>query len=50
MQTEAENKDMSKVMSISTGTVTQVSIELLKKEERKQKDGYKYKTEHKPNV
>jgi len=50
MQTEAEDKDMSKVMSTSIGTVSYVSIKFLKKAERKQKDGYKYRTAHKPNV
>ena len=30
-------------------TVTTVSIEFAEKEERKQKDGYDYETEHKPH-
>jgi len=34
-------------MCTTIGTVTQVSIKLIRKEERKQKGGYKYRTEHK---
>ena len=37
---------MSRVMRTSIGTVTWVSI-VLKKEERKQKGSYEYRTEHK---
>jgi len=38
---------MGQVMSTSIGTVTYVSIKFLEKEERKQKDVDKYRTEHK---
>ena len=38
---------MSRVMRTSVGTVTQVSMKFVEKEERKQKGGYEYRTEHK---
>ena len=47
MHKEAEDKGMGKVMSTSIDTVTQVSIKFVEKEERKQKGGYEYRTEHK---
>jgi len=34
-------------MSASRGAVSQVSIKFVEKEERKQEDGYKYRTLHK---
>jgi hypothetical protein len=50
MQKEAEDKDTSKVMSTSTGTVTYVSIRFIETGERKQKDVYIYRTEHKAYI
>jgi len=47
MQKETENKNMSKVVSTSIGTVSYVSIKFVEKEQRKQEDGYKYRTSHK---
>jgi len=44
---EAEDKDMSMVMSTSRGTVSTVCIKFVEKEERKREDGYKYRPLHK---
>jgi len=43
---EKEDRHMRRVVRTSRGTVTYVSIEFVETEERKQKDGYKYRTEH----
>jgi len=47
MQMEKEDRQMRRVMRISIGTVTQVFIKSAEKEERKQKGGYEFRTEHK---
>ena len=48
-KTQMEKKDQHKVrvMRTSIGTVTEVSIKLSEKEERKQKGGQEYRTKHK---
>ena len=48
LQKEAEDNQMNKVMSTSRGTVSEVSIKFVAKEERQQEDGYKYRPLHKP--
>ena len=50
MQMEKEFRHMSRVMRTSIGTVTQVSIRCIEQERGKQKDGYGYRTEHKPYI
>ena len=45
-QMKKEDRHMSRVVRTSRGTVTQVSIEFVETDERKQKDGYKHRTEH----
>ena len=47
MQLEKESRLMSMVMCTSIGTVTKVSVKFVEKEERKQKGGYEFRTEHK---
>jgi len=47
MQMKKEFRHMSRVMLTSIGTVTEVSIKCVEKEERKQKGGQEYSTEHK---
>jgi len=47
MQLEKESRNMSSFMCASIGIVTKVSIKFVEKEERKQKGGYEYRTEHK---
>jgi len=47
MQMEKESRHMSRVMRTSIGTVTQVSIKFVEKEERKQQGSHEYKTERK---
>ena len=44
MQMEKEDRHMSRVMRTSIGTVTQVSIEFVKKAESIQENGYDSKT------
>ena len=44
---EKESSHMSRVMRTSLVTVTQVSIKSIEKEEREQKCGSEYRTEHK---
>jgi len=38
------------VVRASIGTVTQVSMKFVETDEEKQKDGDKYRTEHKPHI
>ena len=47
MQMEKEDRHRSRVVRTSIGTVTQVSIKFVEKGRRKQKGGYKYRSEHK---
>ena len=47
MQTEEEDSHMGRATCASIGSVTEVSIEFVEKEEPKQRDGYEYRTEHK---
>ena len=46
MQLEKKFGHMSMVMCTSIGTVTKLCIKFIEREERKQKGGYEYTTEH----
>jgi len=50
MQMDKKDRYKGRVMRTSIGTVTEVSIKFVEKEERKKKDGYKYRTEHKTYI
>jgi len=50
MQMEKEDRHVSMVMRTSIGTMTYVSIKFVEREERKQKNGFEYRTEHKPYI
>jgi len=50
MQMEKEDRHVSMVMRTSIGTMTYVSIKFVEREERKQQNGFKYRTEHKPYI
>jgi len=47
MQTGKKDRHTGSVMRTSIGTVTEVSIKFVEKEERKQRGGYEFRTEHK---
>ena len=47
MQMEKKDRHKVRVMRTSIDTVTEVSIKLSETEERKQKGGQEYRTEHK---
>ena len=47
MQLEKESRHMGKVVCTSLGTVKKVSVKFAEKEEREQKGGYEFRTEHK---
>ena len=47
LQMEKESRHMSRVISASIGTMTQVSIKFVEKGKGKEKSGYDYGPEHK---